>query len=53
MRMDKRVCKHCKFERRPVEEMVYQLSDTDHLVFTNSSDFNYQMNKQNFYMDPL
>ena len=32
--MEKGVRRHCKFERRPVQEMVYQLSDTDHLVFS-------------------
>ncbi len=34
VRMEQGVRKHCKFERRPVQEIVYQLSDTDHLVFS-------------------
>ena len=36
IRMEQGVRRHCKFERRPVQEMVYQLSDTDHLVFSPS-----------------
>jgi hypothetical protein len=34
--MEQGVRKHCKFERRPVQEIVYQLSDTDHLVFSST-----------------
>jgi hypothetical protein len=28
------VQKHCKFKIKPVSELVYQISDTDHLVFS-------------------
>jgi hypothetical protein len=34
VRMEKGAWNHCKFERRPVQEIVYQLSDSDHLVFS-------------------
>ena len=30
------VRRHCKFERRPLKEIVYQLSATEHLVFSPS-----------------
>jgi hypothetical protein len=30
VRMEQGVRRHCKLERRPVQGMVYQLSDTDH-----------------------
>jgi hypothetical protein len=33
-RMEQGVHKNYKFERRPVQEMLYQLSDTDLLVFS-------------------
>jgi hypothetical protein len=32
--MEKGVRQHCKFEQRPVQEMVYQLTDTEHLVYS-------------------
>ena len=28
------VRKHCKFERKPVQETVFQLSDTEHIVYS-------------------
>jgi hypothetical protein len=34
LRMENGVRQHCKFEQRPVQEMVYQLTDTEHLVFS-------------------
>jgi hypothetical protein len=34
LRMEHGVKKHCKFERRPVQETVYQLTDTEHLVYS-------------------
>jgi large-conductance mechanosensitive channel len=32
--MESGVRKHCKFERRPVQETVFQLTDTDHLIYS-------------------
>ncbi len=34
LRMEHGVRQHCKFEQRPVQEMVYQLTDTEHLVYS-------------------
>lgn len=34
LRSEKATRKHCKFERRPLEEIVFQLSPTKHLVFS-------------------
>ena len=34
LRQEEGVRKHCKFERRPVQEIVYQLTDTEHLVYS-------------------
>ena len=34
LRQEDGVRKHCKFERRPVQEIVYQLTDTEHLVYS-------------------
>ena len=34
LRQENGVRKHCKFERRPVQEIVYQLTDTEHLVYS-------------------
>lgn len=34
LRMEAGVRQHCKFERRPVQETVFQLTDTDHLVYS-------------------
>jgi len=34
LRLDEGIHKHCKFERRPLEEEVYQLSSTNFLVFS-------------------
>ncbi len=32
--MENGMRQHCKFEGRPVQEMVYQLTDTEHLVYS-------------------
>ena len=34
LRTEEGVRKHCKFERKPIQEMVYQLTDTEHLVYS-------------------
>ncbi len=34
LRMENGVRLHCKFEGRPVQEMVNQLTNTEHLVFS-------------------
>ena len=36
LRQESGVRIYCKFERRPVQEIVYQLSDSDHIVFSPS-----------------
>ena len=34
LRIESGVRTYCKFERKPVQELVYQLSPTDHLIFS-------------------
>ena len=34
LRQEEGVRKHCKFVRRPVQEIVYQLTDTEHLIYS-------------------
>ena len=34
LRMEDGVRQHCKFERKPVQEMVYQLTATEHLIYS-------------------
>jgi hypothetical protein len=36
VRMEQGIHKHCKFERMSVQVIVYQLSDTNHLVFSQT-----------------
>ena len=53
-RMESGVRKHCKFERRPVQEMVFQLTDTEHLVYSptmQSSTIMCKNSTDNIYLD--
>ena len=34
IRMEAEVRQHCKFEGRPIQEMMYLLTDTEHLVYS-------------------
>ena len=34
LQMESGVRSHCKFETKPVQEIVYQLTDRDHLIFS-------------------
>ena len=46
LRSEKGVQRNCKFEKRPVKEMVYQINDLEHLIYSPNPNV-YTMNCKN------